>query len=195
MTETTASIAGLILDEVAPIIARAKAAWAARCHERGLSMTHFQVLALLDRGGPLTMSRLADQLGVSLPNATGIISRMEERERRLIEMDKRSPHAMQLAATAALEHFTAIMAHALLSDPRHLEGASPEAARLWRWHAMEEIEHKAVAFDTFVATVKGGPVGRYLLRCLVMLMATFTFNIEIGWNIADFFHQDRINRL
>jgi DNA-binding MarR family transcriptional regulator len=92
VTETTASLAGLILDEVAPIIARAKAAWAARCHERGLSMTHFQVLALLDRGGPLTMSRLADQLGVSLPNATGIISRMEERgviERTHDEQDRR----------------------------------------------------------------------------------------------------------
>ena len=77
--EMTASLADLILDEAIPIIARAKVSWAARCHERGISMTHFQVLALLDRSGPLSMSRLADQLGVSLPNATGIISRMEER--------------------------------------------------------------------------------------------------------------------
>ncbi|HEX6859557.1 MAG TPA: metal-dependent hydrolase [Caulobacteraceae bacterium] len=122
------------------------------------------------------------------------ISGMEAREARLIEMDKRAPHAVQLAATAALEHFTAILAHALLSNPRHLAGASPEAARLWRWHAMEEIEHKAVAFDTFITTVRGGPVGRYLLRCLIMLTATVTFNIEIGWNIADFFRQDGLNR-
>ena len=36
-------------------------------------------LAVLDGGGPLSMSRLADVMGVSFPNATGIISRMEER--------------------------------------------------------------------------------------------------------------------
>ena len=72
-------IADAILDEVAPIVARAKHAWAARCQERGLSLTHFQVLSILDRSGPMPMSHLADHLGVSLPNATGIVSRMEER--------------------------------------------------------------------------------------------------------------------
>ncbi len=77
--KTTQSVADQILDEVTPIVARAKASWAAACHQLGLSMTHFQVLALLDRSGPLSMSRLAEQLGTSLPNATGIVSRMEER--------------------------------------------------------------------------------------------------------------------
>ncbi len=123
------------------------------------------------------------------------ITGMEERERKLIEMDKRFPPAMQLAATAALEHFTAILAHAVLSNPKHLEGAKPEAARLWRWHAMEEIEHKAVAYDTYLTTVKGGPVGRWLLRTWVMFDVTIMFNVEIGLNIRDFFRQDGINNL
>jgi predicted metal-dependent hydrolase len=122
------------------------------------------------------------------------ISAMEERERKLIELDKRFPPAMQLAATAALEHFTAIMAHAVLADPRHMAGARPEVARLWRWHAMEEIEHKAVAFDTYMAGVKGGPIGRYLLRVWVMFDVTVMFNVEIGLNIRDFFRQDAINK-
>ncbi len=50
----------------------------------------------------------------------------------------------------ALEHFTAILAHQLLADPRHLEGAEKETADLWRWHAVEEIEHKGVAYDTWL---------------------------------------------
>jgi hypothetical protein len=57
----------------------------------------------------------------------------------------------QLAATCALEHLTAILAHQLLSDERVMAGAHPAMAALWRWHAAEEIEHKAVAFDVFRA--------------------------------------------
>lgn len=92
MTQTTTSLADLIIDEVSPLLTRAKRMWAERCQERGLSVTHFQVLAVLDGVGPLSMSRLADHMGVSLPNATGIISRMEERgviERSHDDRDRR----------------------------------------------------------------------------------------------------------
>lgn len=122
------------------------------------------------------------------------ISAMEKRLRWRLNLSRRAPPAVQLAATAALEHFTAILAHALLSDPRHMEGAPAEAAGMWRWHAMEEIEHKAVAFDTYLATVKGGPLGRWLLRVVVMFIATFLFSYTDIRNLADFFSQDRINR-
>src|SRR6478609_8368995 len=60
-------------------------------------------------------------------------------DERLAEVATK-PKIASLAATTALEHFTAILAHELLADPRHLEGADPETARLWRWHAVEEIE-------------------------------------------------------
>src|SRR3546814_2723588 len=69
---------------------------------------------------------------------------------RTIAWAKRRPPIMQLAATCALEHFTAILANAVLSDPAHLVGADTEAQRMWRWHAVEEIEHKAVASDTWL---------------------------------------------
>ena len=55
----------------------------------------------------------------------------------------------------ALEHFTAILAHELLADPRHLAGADRETADLWRWHACEEIEHKGVAYDTWLNATQG----------------------------------------
>jgi predicted metal-dependent hydrolase len=121
------------------------------------------------------------------------ITAAEARLRWRLNLSRKAPQAVQLAATAALEHFTAILAHALLSDPRHLEGASPEAARMWRWHAMEEIEHKAVAFDTFHAGIRAGRLRRWMLRSFVMVISTFLFSYTISRNVADFFHQDGIN--
>jgi uncharacterized protein len=58
----------------------------------------------------------------------------------------------RLAFTVATEHITAILGHQLLTNPAWLDGADPRMAQLWRWHAVEEIEHKAVAFDTFLAS-------------------------------------------
>lgn len=50
-----------------------------RLLEHGISLGHFHVMSVLDRHGDLTMSRLADVIGVGLSNATGIVDRMEER--------------------------------------------------------------------------------------------------------------------
>ena len=44
----------------------------------GISMTQVQVLTLLEHHGEMPMSRLAEMLGVSFSNATGLIDRMEE---------------------------------------------------------------------------------------------------------------------
>ena len=56
----------------------------------------------------------------------------------------------QLAATAALEHITAIMAQWLLSNTNNtIEKIDPTVRNLWLWHAIEETEHKAVAYDVY----------------------------------------------
>lgn len=57
-----------------------------------------------------------------------------------------TPKAWRLASTAALEHMTATLAEVALTTPV-LESAHPEIARMLRWHAAEEIEHRSVAFD------------------------------------------------
>lgn len=67
--------------------------------------------------------------------------------KRIALMRERTTPVQRLAATAALEHFTALMAELLLGDPRFAEGVDEAHAELWRWHAAEEAEHKAVAFD------------------------------------------------
>jgi uncharacterized protein len=66
--------------------------------------------------------------------------------------EKVVPVAANLAVTAALEHFTATLAELLLSNPdaRALFGHD-EVRNLFLWHALEESEHKAVAFDVYKA--------------------------------------------
>jgi predicted metal-dependent hydrolase len=60
------------------------------------------------------------------------------------------PTKVQLAITAALEHYTASLAELLLESPdaRALLDI-PEVRSLFLWHALEESEHKAVAFDVY----------------------------------------------
>lgn len=57
-----------------------------------------------------------------------------------------SPRA-QLAVTAGLEHITAILANGMLERDGLLERMDASVRPLWTWHAIEETEHKAVAFD------------------------------------------------
>ncbi len=97
-----------------------------------------------------------------------------------MNLSRKLPKRMQLAITCAIEHFTALFAEVLLSDPRALENAHPDIANIWRWHAMEESEHKAVAFDVS-KTVDPG-VGGYLRRCLAMTVTAINFNL------ISFFH-------
>lgn len=78
-----------------------------------------------------------------------------------------------LAATCAVEHFTAILGDVLLANPRILEGADPQMARLWRWHALEETEHKSVAFDMFMQVCGN----RKMLR-KAMRRSTFFFTLD-----------------
>jgi hypothetical protein len=61
-------------------------------------------------------------------------------------IEKLAPPALRLSTTAACEHFTAIMAEHALQNGLLAE-AHPSVRELLLWHASEEIEHRAVAFD------------------------------------------------
>lgn len=103
------------------------------------------------------------------------VERLENRLKKIIGENRRLlPPVGQLAATACLEHFTAMLADQLLRHPQTLAGADPRMAGLWRWHALEETEHKAVAFDVF-QRVGGSPGKRYLRRCRAMLLVSMLF--------------------
>jgi predicted metal-dependent hydrolase len=93
-----------------------------------------------------------------------------------IALTRERPAIVNLAATMALEHFTAMMAHEFLSRPNYFAGADAETAAMWRWHAVEEIEHKAVAYDTWLhATRNWTRWKRWKLKALMMLLVTNNF--------------------
>ena len=79
--------------------------------------------------------------------------RFERLTRKGLALRERvAPPTSNLAATAALEHFTATLAELVLGDEevRGLFGHD-EVRNLFLWHALEESEHKAVAFDVYKA--------------------------------------------
>ena len=96
-------------------------------------------------------------------------------------MRKHIPAKHMLAVTCALEHFTAILAHWVLTDPNATEGMDERFKELWTWHAVEETEHKAVAFDVYQQTV-----GSYWIRILAMMNITIMFTLRTSMLQAAF---------
>jgi len=116
---------------------------------------------------------------------------LEEKVDEALALTKDRPQIANLASTMALEHFTAIIAQQLLADPRHLAGADAESAALWRWHASEEIEHKGVAYDTWLhATRDWSRWQRWKVKALVMLVVTKEFAKNRAKGMAELLRQD-----
>lgn len=99
--------------------------------------------------------------------------------------NKYIPANRRLAVTCALEHFTAIMAHQVLTNPEATEGMDERFKALWEWHAIEETEHKAVAFDVFQQTV-----GSYRIRITAMIIITLLFCLRTSALQAWFLWKD-----
>lgn len=78
-----------------------------------------------------------------------------------------------LAITAAYEHFTAVFAHTTLAYPATMASATPEMRKLWCWHALEETEHKAVAFELYHALK-----GNYRWRVRWFLFVSVQFVLD-----------------
>jgi predicted metal-dependent hydrolase len=101
-----------------------------------------------------------------------------------------APKAVQLAFTCALEHFTAILADTLLKNQQTMLESEGSYAELWLWHAVEEIEHKGVAFDVYRAGVGKGILS-YFLRVSIMLLTTVTFILAIQYIVRNISHNFR----
>lgn len=115
------------------------------------------------------------------------VAEIEAQINENIEFGRAGGRFRILMATICLEHFTSMMADLMVDleiDGEPLfSKTDPSLERLWRWHAMEESEHKAVAYDVFlVATKDWSPLKRYFRRCLSMLLITRNFTS----NIAEF---------
>jgi hypothetical protein len=96
----------------------------------------------------------------------------------------RSRGAMpMLVVTICLEHFTAILADDALKNPSEFDGSPDELKRLWLWHAVEETEHKSVAFDLWQrAASTWSRFGRWSVRARAMAIISTLFL----WNVTTY---------
>lgn len=85
------------------------------------------------------------------------------------------PDRVRLALTVGMEHITAIMADHALNHPETFDGMDDTIRELLLWHAVEEIEHKAVAFDVFM-TCEGDR--KLLHKCLKLATRLFVIRIS-----------------
>lgn len=82
----------------------------------------------------------------------------------------------RLQMTMCMEHLTAVISSELLSDERHLAGAEKELQQMWIWHATEEIEHKAVAYNVWLeATKDWSALRRWVSRSLFFTVISYRF--------------------
>jgi hypothetical protein len=96
--------------------------------------------------------------------------------------ERHVPAIANLASTAALEHVTATLAEVVMRSPETQESFGHDAVKhLFLWHALEEAEHKAVAFDVYRA-VGGGERLRILTMKLVRYLFLFgtTLNVVVS---------------
>ena len=101
-------------------------------------------------------------------------------------MEDRLPGKLNLAGTAAAEHFTAILAEGAFSKGI-VDALDPHMQKLLAWHAAEEIEHKAVAFDV-LALVDDS----YALRIAGLAYATVMLGAFWAWATAMLLRQERL---
>jgi predicted metal-dependent hydrolase len=102
-----------------------------------------------------------------------------------IKKVSKSPAPFRLAATAALEHYTASLASVVFT-PGFMDGVHEPLRKLLVWHAAEELEHRAVAFDVLQATHPS-----YVLRCFAFGVSTLSLIFWITLGMRLFIQQSR----
>lgn len=120
-------------------------------------------------------SRLHDEhLELLLEQGYALLARRNRFLDSVLRFENRQFPKLSLAITAALEHLTAILARQMLEDDaRRTHGMHPVMAPLWRWHALEEAEHKSVAWDVLQQVAPSRS-----LRIFAMMLASFFLTLE-----------------
>jgi predicted metal-dependent hydrolase len=103
-----------------------------------------------------------------------------------------APAKANLAATAALEHFTATLAELVLTSEEARDLFGDDAVRnLFLWHALEESEHKAVAFDVYRAV---GGTERMRVWTMNFLRYGFVIGMAVQVTVALLFDRETYRR-
>jgi uncharacterized protein len=108
----------------------------------------------------------------------GLDRRLERRIQRMAHLNVRR----HVAATAATEHITALLASWLLRRPDVLRDAPPALSAMWLWHSTEEIEHRSTAFDLYRA-IGGHESGRRQTFWLVSMHFLIDVALQVGNNL------------
>jgi len=114
-------------------------------------------------------NRRLERQGIPVKKIEAVLHRLMEDERRFF------PKRFTLACTAAAEHMTAVTTHGFSVNGQQFLDADRRVNAMYLWHGMEEIEHKAVAFDVLQQVAHGG----YLVRLLAMLYTSITFPLTV----------------
>jgi predicted metal-dependent hydrolase len=110
--------------------------------------------------------------------------KLEKMNKFIIKMRDILPHSLSLSITAGAEHLTAVLGATALDD-EGVENSHPAMRDLIQWHAIEEIEHKSIAFDVFKATG-----GSYPMRVFGYLNALLFIHITSTYFVKDLLRQD-----
>jgi predicted metal-dependent hydrolase len=93
-----------------------------------------------------------------------------------VDIPKVTSAKQRLAATSALEHLTSMMCTCFFERRDLLASSDPRVRAMYAWHAIEEVEHKAVAYDVMVDVAKVG----YLRRNFAMVSVSIGFPFTVG---------------
>ncbi|MGZ0189140.1 MAG: metal-dependent hydrolase [Alphaproteobacteria bacterium] len=116
---------------------------------------------------------------------------MEERARSALKGGKN--HVTRLAITCAIEHLTTTFADVLLHNPQWFDRVPAAYRDLWFWHAVEELEHRAVAISVLnAATPKLANWKRYLIRTAAMNITLLTIALVWWRNLITYLQTDGI---
>lgn len=91
-----------------------------------------------------------------------------------------------LAATIGIEHITATNSELMLRYRNTFKRMDPQFEQIWRWHAIEEIEHKSVAMDVW--NVIKGPTW---LRRVAMIYVLVYYLYFMSKNTVIFLNADK----
>jgi len=128
----------------------------------------------------------AEHLQLLVDHGYGLLENRNRFVDRIMRWFNRNQPEASIAVTAALEHLTAILARQLLTHPeRFTDSMQPEMRALWRWHALEEAEHKSVAFDVMQYAAKS-----HRRRVIALVSNTLALSLEVFDRLVYMLYKD-----
>lgn len=121
------------------------------------------------------------------------VTLLERHVEEALALTKGRPQILNLAVTMALEHYTAILAQTMLKHLPYWDDADAESVAMWKWHAVEEIEHKGVAYDTWLhATRDWSRWKRWKVKSIMMILVSYRFWTKRWEGSMELLRQDGI---